>query len=405
MVIDTSFFEQQMAFLKLPPNTSMAVAVSGGADSLCLTFLLNEYAQKNNHILTALTVNHNIRPESTDEAAFVHQILTQNNIHHNTLTNEKKISPKRLEEQARKIRYRLLCDYCLEHQIKYLFLAHHQSDQIETFLARLARGSGTDGLSAIKPLTHRNGVYIVRPLLNVSKEDIVDTLQKKQIKWVEDPMNQDCQFERVKWRQFLSVLIQNGLKPKMISLSIKRLNQAREALDFYTQTFIQNHTKTHSLGYMLLENEAFSHLPFEIKARVLAKAIAQIGQSSKQVSLESVEQLILKLPTRATLGECVIISHKQGIFIGKEPSKQETEKLILPHQPTKWDRFLIQSDIPIFVRADAPKSRLSNVPFLIQKSFPAVYCQKELEKKTEIDYKEWKAYNIYIQFTPQIEEY
>lgn len=397
MTIDLSVFEQKMACFQLPEKAALAVAVSGGADSLCLTFLLKHFAQKHQCSLTALTVDHNIRPESGQEAEFVHDLLTQHQITHITLVNQEMLSQTRLEEKARFIRYELLCKYCQEHNISYLFLAHHQSDQIETFLARLARGSGIDGLSAIKPNTKRKGIHLLRPLLTTSKTELTDFLKHQGISWIEDPMNQDTSFERVKWRQFLGTLNNNGLTQKAMSLSVQRLNRAREALTFYKDSFIRKHLYFSSLGYIKIDNEPFFALPEEIKIRVLSYAIQEVGQSEKPLSLESLESLVKRLPARATLGECIIISHKKGLFIGKESDRQEKEKFIPPNTRTKWDRFLILSPISIWIKAKAPQIRLPDIPFAIQKSFPSIWIQKELEKKMNIDYKKWNDYHISIQ--------
>lgn len=393
-----SLFEQQMASFNIPRGKKIAIAVSGGADSLCLTFLLHTFAQKQGYFLTALTVDHRIRPESAAEAQSVHQLLTQKHIRHVILTNKIPFQETRLEEKARKIRYDLLCHYCLKNEIEYLFLAHHQSDQAETFLSRLARGSGIEGLSAIKPIIKYQGIHILRPLLNTPKEKLTDFLIQAGIEWIEDPMNQNIAFERIKWRRFLPFLTQNGLSLSALTLSINRLNSAREALAFYTDTFIQKHVHVSPLGFIKIDNDAFYALPNEIKIRVLTESITQIGQSGKPLSLDSLEKLIKRMPTKATLGECVIIAHKKGLFIGKESHKQESEKFIPAYMPTRWDRFMIKTPTPLFVRSQAPNRRLPDIPAIIQKSFPFIVFQKELEKNVDIDYKEWNTHQINIQF-------
>lgn len=404
MTLDSLFFEQQLFSFQIPPKEALAVAVSGGSDSLCLTFLLNEFAKTHSHPLTALTVNHNIRSESAEEANYVHTLLAKHHIFHTTLVNKKKLSNVNLEEQARNIRYELLCNYCKKHDIHYLFLAHQQSDQIETFLARLARGSGTDGLSAIKPQTKKNGIYILRPLLCVSKKELTNFLLQKGISWVEDPMNQNLSFERVKWRHFLAVLNENGLRPQALTLAINRLNRAREALSFYTNTFIKHYVFLSPLGYIKVENKPFYELPKEIKIRVLNYAIKEVGQSQKQLSLNSLEILINNLPKRTTLGTCTIISNQRGIFIAKESTRQEKEKNIPANVQTSWDRFLIKSPFPVSVKASSPLKRLPDIPLGVQKSFPFIQYQKGLEKKMNIDYKEWDDYHISILFQSNTED-
>jgi tRNA(Ile)-lysidine synthase len=154
-----------------------AVAVSGGPDSMTLAKLLSSWATQNNKTIHALTVDHGLRAESADEAAQVAAWLKNwPNTRHSVLKWEGDKPQNRIQEEARNARYRLMTDYCAGQGISSLFLAHHQDDQAETFLLRLAMGSGLDGLAAMRAV-HKTGagLILLRPFLTLPKERLLAT--------------------------------------------------------------------------------------------------------------------------------------------------------------------------------------------------------------------------------------
>jgi tRNA(Ile)-lysidine synthase len=185
--------------------TDIAVAVSGGCDSLALTFLLQEFCQKTKINLTALTIDHKIRKSSTQEAKNLAKLLKEKNISHKILTiPQNKIPKSNIEANLRQLRYEMLHQFCQKNQIEHLFLGHILSDVSENFLIRLFRGSGLDGLSAISEISTYQKIKLIRPLLNVSKDELKNYLKAKKIKWFEDETNEDEKFLRNKIRKFLN---------------------------------------------------------------------------------------------------------------------------------------------------------------------------------------------------------
>jgi tRNA(Ile)-lysidine synthase len=132
--------------------TALAVAVSGGADSMALTLLLKDYCAAHYIALHALHVNHGLRVEAAREAQQVQHWLMQQNIACVVLAPTSPIDRMQgnLMHNARMVRYRLMQDYCATHDITYLCTAHHLHDQAETVLMRLGRGSGVDGLAGMR---------------------------------------------------------------------------------------------------------------------------------------------------------------------------------------------------------------------------------------------------------------
>ena len=138
-------FEAKMRELRV--NSDIAVAVSGGPDSLALMHLSNRYALNNKFNLTVLSIDHGIRAESSKEIVWLEKIAKKNKINFYSTKLKKKINSSNTLSKARTLRYEALSKYCNKKKIKFLLTAHHLDDEIENFLMRLIRGSGVKGLS------------------------------------------------------------------------------------------------------------------------------------------------------------------------------------------------------------------------------------------------------------------
>lgn len=186
----------------------VAVAVSGGVDSMALTVLVDTWARGQGGRVTALTVDHGLRPEAAAEAAQVKAWLTARGIAHETLSWQGDKPQTGIQAAARHARYELLMDWCRRHRVIHLFLAHHADDQAETVAMRQARKSGPEGLAAMAlisppPVPGPRWPRLVRPLLPVRKERLEATLRAMGQPWIDDPSNLDLKFERVRIRRRL----------------------------------------------------------------------------------------------------------------------------------------------------------------------------------------------------------
>lgn len=404
--------KQICAFLDTLPITTggvVGVAVSGGADSLALVLNLAEVAAIYRLTIRAVTVDHGLRAESADEAAAVHTLLMRQGIDHTTLCWTGVKPTTRIEEKAREKRYELMCRWCKENQISILLLAHHLGDQAETFWARLAHSTGPDGLGAIPALGQRDGVLLGRPLLRVDKAALIADLNARQIPWAEDTMNQDESFERVQWRKRQTQLSEYGLTPRVIGKVAERLQQARQALDFYTDRFVAALVDRAPEGYITLQQRAFEALPIEIRRRVINRLLQEMGGQKRPVALEALEKWIADSPKKATLNGCVIIRKGGLIFLAREAGRMAPDKVIPPNRLTTWDRYRILSSCPIEIsHGGAPTDK--KLPYPVRQALPYVRCagsirvsfikkdEKELEKKFALDYKRNKGDIVYIQF-------
>ena len=184
-------------------HPKIAVAVSGGPDSIAMVFILNKWIKKKKGKLIALIVDHKIRKESFTESKFVKQYLELHNIENKIFRISKKKILKKQMKVARINRFSSLTKYCLNNNIFHLFFGHHKDDNIETFLLRKIAGSNFEGLNSIKEKTVYNRIRILRPFIKFSKKQILNYNKKLNLLYVLDPSNLNDKYSRVFIRNFM----------------------------------------------------------------------------------------------------------------------------------------------------------------------------------------------------------
>ena len=268
----------------------IAVAVSGGSDSTALLFLLKR-AVGNGAALTALTVDHGLRPEAAAEAVHVARTAAGLQVPHVILTWDGEKPSSDIQAAARDARYRLMADWCHAHAIAHLFLAHTLDDQAETFLLRLARGSGVDGLSAMGPVTQAHGLQVMRPLLTVPKARLEATLRAAGIDWIEDPSNRNDQFARVRMRQMMPALADLGITAERLAATAARMTTARDALDEMVSQLRSACVEDHDAGFAILKMGLVQSAPREIGLRLLADLAREIGGNAYRPRFDRLARL------------------------------------------------------------------------------------------------------------------
>jgi len=210
----------------------LAVAISGGCDSMALLLALKNYCTPRNIKISALTIDHKMRANSSYEATKLNDLLIKQNIIHHIITIPSNLIPKsNIEAKLREIRYQLLSEFCNKNHINFLFVGHHLGDVAENFLIRLMRGSGLDGLSPIKKLSILNNVKIIRPFLEITKDELKNYLRDQKIQWFEDETNNDEKFLRNKIRKFLTSFEDKNIIEKRIYSASKEIEKARDFFD------------------------------------------------------------------------------------------------------------------------------------------------------------------------------
>jgi tRNA(Ile)-lysidine synthase len=359
MATRVSSGEVRAAFASLIRFPRLALAVSGGADSMALTHLIARWRAEREPKpeLTVLTVDHGLRAESREEAAMVAASAASLGLPHAILswTRDERHSGG-LQERARAGRYDLMAAYCQAHDIPALVTAHHLDDQAETFLMRLKRGSGLDGLGAIPEESTWSGVAVLRPLLDLPKARLAATLTEAGIAWVEDPSNSDQRFERARMRGCSDALAKLGLTPEALARSAQRLRRARAALDHAADKFLAEHGAMGEAGYCLIARNGLVALPAEIALRVLARAVNAVGGRETPLRLAKLEALLASLnecPKAAhTLGGCRLqpVGERLGVFRETRGAGLPTLQLA-PGERALWDnRFRVELE----ASADAP---------------------------------------------------
>lgn len=182
----------------------IAVAVSGGPDSIALVFLLSKWIKKNKGQLIALIVNHQIRIESKTESKKIKNYLISKNIKSKIININKKNVLKKTMSEARNNRFFKMLDYCKKNKIFHLFFGHHYNDNLETFMLRKIAGSNFDGLRSIQKKSIINKIQILRPLLSYNKKNILNYNKTNELFYLQDPSNFNSNYSRVIVRNFLS---------------------------------------------------------------------------------------------------------------------------------------------------------------------------------------------------------
>jgi tRNA(Ile)-lysidine synthase len=304
--------------LPCPLINRVAVAVSGGPDSMALALVTQKLCHHTGVAFSALTVDHALRSESLAEAKEVHQWFKSQGVDHQILTWHHETIITGLQEKARKARYDLLSQWCLENNVPFLFTGHHALDQWETIMMRLSKGSGLTGLCGIRPMVKMAFGTLVRPLLTINPQRLLETVQHHGAPFWQDPSNKNINFERVRFRHLHKILEKEGLGINAILETRERLQQAEDYLTDLTQktchVCIEN-------GHLLLA--PFRQQPLEIAHRLLKRWLQDVGGHPYPPSRQSLDRLYEKLLNPnfkgATAAGCVL-KRVQG---GKVQVKKE----------------------------------------------------------------------------------
>lgn len=257
------------------PPTKLAVALSGGADSLALTLLAHRVAQDEGIALSAFTVDHRLRAESAAEAAAVHDQMQSLGVPHRVLVWHHDALSGNLPATARAARYDLLIEACQREGIPALLLGHHADDQAETLLHQLVRGSGVDGLSAMPPARWLRGVLLLRPLLDVPKSALEAVCESHGVTWIEDQSNDDPRFARTLLRRLLAEFSDHGFSSARLAETSGHMARARAALEGMTDGILRE--KRAMDGGYVLPLPLWRAAPEDIRLRALRALATELG--------------------------------------------------------------------------------------------------------------------------------
>ena len=398
----------------------IALAVSGGPDSTAMMLLASLSKKIKKDKVTVVVVDHGLRDGSANEAklvcdnakilGFKFKILKWGGVKPNT----------RIQELARKNRYHLITKWCKTKKINKIFLAHHLDDQMETFLMRLGKGSGVDGLASMDFLSYISNICIVRPFLEIPKERLLEILSSSKLKWINDPSNFNMDFKRSRIREIIPILAEEGIDSNQISHVIKRMRSASKSLNAQTKIIIHKYIHDFkNIAYFLDKKILIEVEDEEILLRVIEKIIMNISGSIYPTRGFKLKNILFWFfsednVSAKTLNGVVIRKRKNNFIFYRELNDCDKSSVI-KLQNSKyvcWDnRFSLKANMSknLEVRAlgNAGISILKEkkilkrqgykgVPLSAWKTAPGVWSKKRLISMPTLGYTEKKDLKVYI---------
>lgn len=365
----------------------LLLAVSGGSDSMALMWLASSWARESGWTgtLHVAVVDHGLRPEAADEARFVVSEAGKLGLKAQSLKWDGPHPETGIPAAARDARYQLLFD--LARKLKAMVVtAHTQDDQAETVLMRLARGSGVDGLSGMELSSRRDGVSLVRPLLEISRERLRATLRDAGVSWIDDPTNENMAHERVRVRKALDVLAQVGVGREAIALSANRLGRAQHALEIATQGLMKVAVSVELNSFASISIERWFAAPAELQVRAIMQLARMFG-GGQELSLSGAERvrdwMIMEKGRATTFGGCRFARRAKTIIVGREDSRVDDVPLEVNDKTgIIWDhRYEITVPANLLpatvmpVKSCKGVERPKDIPDFIWQGLPVVSCK------------------------------
>lgn len=301
------------------PPKSVGLAVSGGSDSMAMLHLMARVAPQTGWALKAVTVDHRLRPEAAEEAAFVGRACAALSIPHDILIWDHGALHGNLMQAAREARYGLLADWAKRAGVDLVTLAHTADDQAETFLMGLSRAAGLDGLAGMRDGFVTEGTLFRRPFLQQFRAELRAYLTRQGVQWIDDPSNDNDRFTRVKARRAIKALAPLGITVDRLSGVVHNLSMALSVVQDAVAKSARD-TVTETVGALRVERKAFRNLHPEIRRRLLVAMVRWISGAlhpPRETKLAALG-LALDLGKDATLGGVRFRWQGETLWISRE---------------------------------------------------------------------------------------
>lgn len=386
---ELDFAGMMARFAPFERKPHLAVAVSGGSDSLALMLLADAWARARGGKLTALTVDHGLRPEAATEAAQVAAWCAARGTEHVILRRVGPTLRSGIQASARVARYALLEAWCREHGVLHLLLGHQCEDQAETVKMRAARGSGLDGLAGMACISERGAVRLLRPLLAVSRAQLRRYLAACGQAWIEDPSNRNPAFTRVRVRDALDHAAP-GSSDANLAITAARLGRQRALREADEAWHLAAAVALHPAGFAWVDPDAFAR-GAALGSSALAALLTTVAGGDYPPRSERVERLRQALADGLgegrTLGGCLVLPRRGKILVCREPAAVAAPVPVLPGADTGWDgRFRLRLDFAApaglwlgalgcdsaAVAREAPKAAVAAIPPAARATLPAL---------------------------------
>lgn len=302
------------------PPERIAVAVSGGSDSMALLHLLVRLARDQGSAVRAVTVDHRLRPEAAEEARFVAASCAGIGVAHDTLVWAHEAVSGNVPQAARRARYRLIGDWARRHGIGAVALGHTLDDQAETLLMGLAREAGIDGLSGMRPVWEEGGIRWTRPCLAIARRDLRAFLGRGGIGWVDDPTNEDDRYQRVRARRALAALAPLGITAGALAHVAANLARARADLVELALRTAGEIART-GAGEVVFDRAGWMAAGADTRRRLLVAALRWVGSAPHAPRAAEIARLEAAVGEGrgATLAGCRLRPGGATFAIAREP--------------------------------------------------------------------------------------
>lgn len=325
----------------------LAVALSGGADSLALTLLTQAWAVRHGAQLVALTVDHRLRDGATAEAQTVAAQMAAHGIAHHILTPAHQHHSNNLQENARTRRYAALAEACAARGILHCLVAHTAGDNRETAAHNLARGATADGASGMRGVHPLHGVRFMRPLLAVERAALEAYLTGRGIAWVNDPSNDNPRFARVRTR---AALHDDAAKRAALDAILAQQSAARTGRDAALAEAALRCVTLSPLGFADLNLTAWRALEPTLASQLLADTLTTISGAAHRPRGGDTARLAEALAagfSRRTLHGCELGAQQGFVRIAREAARVEAAITLRGRGETRWDnRFHVRHALP-----------------------------------------------------------
>lgn len=321
-------------------SSGVALAVSGGADSIALLYLASKWAKENDIRLIVLSVDHKLREESVSELEFVKEEAQRLGHECIRLIWRHDGQKSSIQERARKARYDMMTKKCHELSIRTLLTAHHYDDSLENYLMRKSKKSGVLGLSSQYSAFFDN-IQILRPFYNFEKDDLIKYLTSNSINWIEDKSNSSDLYERNRIRKQITSYLPEEKKSLQEELSI--VNQKAETLNVEFIEAIAENVKFYNFGFALINLNSYAKINYEIAVYLINFVLTSVSGKLDAPRYRSVEKLLGKVRSGdefdCTLNGCVLRRIKDNILIFREKSDVAKKEVFLDNAIIWDNRF------------------------------------------------------------------
>lgn len=313
----------------------IALGVSGGPDSIALMLLLKDWVASRGGRLTALTVDHLLRPDSTLEAAQVATWAAEAGIPHHILSWTGSKPQAGIQAAARRARYELLTSWCRDNDVLHLATAHQRDDQAETVAMRRARNPDEHhGLAGMSQIAARNGVRLIRPLLSIPAGTLQAYLAARGHGWIDDPSNRQTRFERIRWRQ--------GLEgPLPSAADIRAWGERRVTDEASVADLLMRSSHIHDAGYVLIDLDPWRNAVPAIRVQALGQLVAMVAGldylPAKPALKRALDGLLEAGPVQSLGGALLGNWRGQGLICREAADLPEEIVTLCPARFT-WDR-------------------------------------------------------------------